>query len=91
MSTTASHARIGRIRMKNGGAEIVPLRLVHVGEGFRFNPDELLAKALGRGFTNLLIIGELPDDDELYLVAMANAGEALIMMERAKLQMIDPT
>lgn len=81
-------ARIGRIRMKAGGAEIVPLRLVRVGSGFRFEADKLLEAAKGAGFTNLVIIGELPDTDELSVRGMANAGEALILMERAKLQII---
>lgn len=84
-----SAARIGRIRMKNGGAEIVPLRLVSVGEGYRFDPDNILEAAKGQGFTNLVIIAEQPDDDRLWVSSMANAGEAMIMLERAKLQIIE--
>ncbi len=66
------------------------LQLVSVGEGFRFDPDELLEAAKGRGFTNLVIIGELPDGDDHWISGMANAGEALILIERAKLQIIKP-
>lgn len=69
-------------------AKVVKLELAHVGDGYRFDPDELLEKAKGKGFTNLVIIGELPDDDDLYITGMANAGEALILMEQAKMGLI---
>jgi hypothetical protein len=61
---------------------------VSVGDGFRFEPDDLLEKAKGQGFTNLVIIGETPDGDEIWMSGMANAGEAMILIERAKLQII---
>lgn len=64
------------------------LEPVKVGENFRFDPDVILEKAKGKGFTNLIIIGELPDDDSLYFAGMANFGKAMILMERAKLQVI---
>lgn len=59
------------------------LELVEVGENHRFDPDEILEAAKGQGFTNLVILGELPDG-ETYVAGMANAGESLIMIERAK-------
>lgn len=83
-----SHARIGRIRMKAGGAEVVPLRLVSVGSGYRFDPDKLLTAALGEQFINLVIIAERPEGGDLWVSSMANAGEALFLIERAKLQLI---
>jgi hypothetical protein len=67
---------------------LVKLELVTVGDGFRFDPNEVLEQAKARGFTNLVIIGELPGEDDLYVAGMANAGEALILMEKAKLQVI---
>jgi hypothetical protein len=67
---------------------VTKLEVVTVGEGFRFDPDVILEAAKGQGFTNLVIIGEMPDDDELYVAGMANAGESLILMERAKLKII---
>jgi len=67
---------------------VTKLEVVTVGSGFRFDPDQILEAAKGKGFTNLVIIGELPDDDELYVAGMANAGESVIMIERAKLQII---
>jgi hypothetical protein len=69
-------------------SNVVRLELREVGEGFRFDPDAILEEAKGKGFTNLVIVGELPDDDEVYVAGMANAGESIIMMERAKLQII---
>jgi len=84
-----SIARIGKVTLKAGGAQVVPLRLVSVGEGFRFEPDKLLDAAKGQDFTNLVIIAEQPDDDRLWVSSMANAGEALVLMERAKLQIIE--
>lgn len=60
---------------------------VEIGEGFRFDPDELLEAAKGQGFTNLVILGELPDG-EVWVSGMANAGESLIMIERAKRQIV---
>ena len=74
------------------GAEIAPEyhdeRVVKfhpqiVGESYRFDPDQILEEAKGRGFTNVLIIGEL-DDGELWVSSAANAGEALVLMEKAK-------
>lgn len=70
-------------------AEIVKFDPVLVGEAFRFDPDELLEAAKGQDFTNLAILGELPSG-EIWLSGMANAGETLVMMERAKLKIISP-
>lgn len=69
-------------------SNVTKLELVTVGEGFRFDPDELLEAAKGQGFTNLVILGELPDGDDVWVSGMANAGEAMILMERAKLQIV---
>lgn len=82
-------ARIGRVRMKAGGAEVVPLRVVEVGEGYRFEADKILAAAMGQGLTNVVIVGERPDG-ELWLSAAANAGVSLILIERAKARIVDP-
>ena len=56
---------------------------VLVGEGFRFDPDQILEQAKGQGFTNIVIIGENPDGTT-WVSSAANAGEAMILMERAK-------
>jgi hypothetical protein len=54
-----------------------------VGEGFRFDADQILEEAKGRGFTNVLIIADT-EDGELWVSSAANAGEALVLMEKAK-------
>lgn len=58
-----------------------------VGEGYRFDPDEILEAAKGQGFANLVIVGELPDGTR-WTSGNCNAGEALILMERAKHDLI---
>lgn len=68
-------------------AEIVKLQPTSVGEGFRFDPDELLEAAKGNGFDTLVILGELPDGST-WISGTANAGETLILMERAKHDLI---
>jgi hypothetical protein len=71
--------------MTGGGmSKVVKLELASVGEGFRFDADALLEQAKGQGFSNLLIIGELPD--QIWVSSAANRGEALFLLERAKLQ-----
>lgn len=54
-----------------------------VGSGYRFDPDQILEEAKGRGFGNVLIIAEL-EDGELWVSSAANAGEAMVLMEKAK-------
>lgn len=56
-----------------------------VGEGYRFDPDRILEEAKGRGHVNILVIGEL-EDGTLWISSAANAGEALVLMEKAKHQ-----
>jgi hypothetical protein len=66
------------------------LELVEVGEGFRFDPDEILEAAKGQGFSSLVIIGEIEGGDpgEPWVSGTANAGETMILLERAKLALI---
>jgi hypothetical protein len=68
-------------------ADVVKLELVTVGEGFRFDPDELLEAAKGQGFTRLAILGQNPDGS-LWVSGSANAGETVILIELAKHQII---
>lgn len=56
-----------------------------VGSGYRFDPDQILEAAKGQGFDNILIVGML-ENGELWVSSAANAGEALILMEKAKRQ-----
>lgn len=68
-------------------SEVVKFQPVEVGEGFRFDPDQLLEAAKGQGFTRLAILGENPDGT-LWVSGSANAGETIILIELAKHQVI---
>ena len=64
-------------------SNVVKLELVEVGEDFRFDPDYILEAAKGNAFTRVSVIGELPDGT-VFISGSANAGETLILIERAK-------
>lgn len=64
-------------------AEVLPFKPEFVGEGYRFDADEILEAAKGQEFTCLAILGET-EDGELYVAGNANAGEVLVLMEKAK-------
>lgn len=68
-------------------AEVIKFNPVVVGEGFRFDPDELLEAAKGQKFERMAIIGAL-ESGELWVSGTSNAGETLILMELAKHQII---
>ena len=65
---------------------VVKFEPVEVGDGYRFDPDELLEANKGAGFEMLVLIGEI--DGEIVVAGSANAGESLILMEKAKLKII---
>lgn len=54
-----------------------------VGDGFRFDADEVLEAAKGNGFTTVAVLAQTPDGD-IWISGNANAGEILVLMERAK-------
>lgn len=60
---------------------------VVVGEGYRFDPDEILEAAKGQGFTTLAILAE-NEDGSIYVAGSANAGEIMVLMEMAKRQLV---
>ncbi len=68
-------------------ADVLPFKPVEVGEGYRFDPNELLEAAKDRGFTTLAILGQL-EDGSIWISGSANAGETLILMEKAKRRVI---
>lgn len=63
--------------------EVVRLKLNEVGEGYRFDADEILDGAKGQKFTTLAVLGQL-EDGSTWISGNANAGETLVLMERAK-------
>lgn len=68
-------------------AEVVEFKPREIGEGYRFDPNDLLEAAKDRGFTTLAIIGQL-EDGSIWISGNVNAGETLILMEKAKRKVI---
>lgn len=68
-------------------SNVAKLELLEVGEGFRFDPDEILETAKGQGFQTIAILGQL-DDGTTWVSGSANAGETLVLIERAKHQIV---
>lgn len=62
---------------------VIKLVPEYVGENYRLDVDECLESAKGRGIENVLIIGDL-EDGELWVSSASNAGEALILIEKAR-------
>ena len=63
--------------------DVLKFNPVEVGDGFRFDPDEILESAKGQPFTIVSIIAET-EDGKIWVSGSANAGETLILLERAK-------
>lgn len=68
-------------------SNVVKFDPVVVGEGFRFDADEILDAAKGQSFTTVAVLGEL-EDGRLWVSGSANAGETLVLMEKAKRQIV---
>lgn len=67
----------------NDATNVVKFDPVVVGEGYRFDPDKILEAAKGQGFSMICILGELEDGTH-WVSGSANAGEILVLMEKAK-------
>lgn len=68
-------------------AKVATLKLVSVGEGIRLDADQVLEAAKGQDLRSLVIIGETAGGD-LWVSSIANAGESLIAIERAKRRIV---
>lgn len=64
-------------------ADVIEFKPEVVGDGYRFDPDEILEAAKGAKFETLAVIGQL-ETGELWVSGNANAGETLVLIERAK-------
>ena len=64
-------------------SNVVKFEPVVVGEGYRFDADEILEAAKGKGFETVVVLGQL-EDGSYWVSGSANAGETLLLMERAK-------
>lgn len=68
-------------------SNVVKLEPVEVGDAYRFDPDTLLEAAKGQAFVTMTVIGQL-DDGTFWVSGNANAGETLVLIERAKHQIV---
>lgn len=68
-------------------SNVIKFEPVEVGEAYRFDADEILECAKGQEFTSLAVLGQL-EDGSYWITGNANAGEILMLMERAKHQLI---
>ena len=66
---------------------IIPFEPVEIGSTFRFDPDQVLEDAKGCDATTLAIIGRA-EDGRVWYTGNANCGELLILIERAKHQIV---
>lgn len=56
---------------------------VLVGEGYRFDGNEILEGAKGQNLETITILGETADG-KLWVSGNANVGQTLVLMEKAK-------
>lgn len=68
-------------------SNVVKLDPEFVGEDYRFEPDQILDAAKGQGFSSLAVVGVLKDGTT-WASGTGSAGETLILMERAKRQIV---
>ena len=69
------------------GTNVLKFDPVVVGEGYRFEPDEILEEAKGAGFVKVCILGEL-EDGTVWVSGSANGGETLVLMEMTKRKIV---
>lgn len=71
-------------------AEVVRLVPNEVGDDYRFDGDEILKDAMGRNWHRLVVLGQIEgeEDEDIYIAGNANAGESMILLEIAKLQLL---
>ena len=62
---------------------VVGVKPASIGANFRFDSDEILELAKGLNFITFALVGQL-EDGSIWTSGNANAGETLILMERAK-------
>lgn len=62
---------------------VVALKLVEIGEGVVLDGRQVMQAAIDAGLRRVVVIGEMADGEE-WVSSNVNAGESLIMIERAK-------
>lgn len=64
-------------------SNVVNLKLIEVGENFKFEATKLLEAAKSENFERMAIIGRL-ENGNLYVSGTANAGETFVLLEHAR-------
>ena len=62
---------------------VVALKLVEIGEGVVLDGRQVMQAAIDAGLRRVVVIGEMADGEE-WVSSNVNAGESLIMIERAR-------
>jgi len=76
--------RIGRVHLKNRD-NVASLRLITKKDN---DPSRVLAEALERGMSSVLVLGYDAHGDEYFAASDADGGSALWLIERAKARLI---
>jgi hypothetical protein len=66
---------------------VVPLRVVEIGEGVHLQPDKVLSAALGK-LDEVVVIG-LTEDGEPFIASSEGVAKALWLIEKCKLTLFD--
>lgn len=67
--------------------EVVPLRVVEVGDGYKIEAAKVLEGAAQQDFAELVVVGRTVEGD-LYLAGTTAAGDSLMLMEHAKYMLL---
>ena len=67
--------------------KVLKFEPVIIGEGVRFDVDEMLEGIKGQNIQTICVLAE-DEDGEFKVFGNANAGETLILIERAKHQIV---
>lgn len=73
--------------MNTANDNIIPFVPVEVGDGYKFDADEVLEEAKGQDFIRLVLVGEKPDG-EVYVAASDGIAESLLLFERGKMKIL---
>lgn len=68
-------------------ADILKLVPNEISADFRFDADVVLESMKGKSFTSLLVFGQC-EDGSIEIQGNCNAGEALVLMERTKHELV---
>jgi len=80
-------ARLARALHKQNENNVTKFEPTVVGDGYRFDANEILDAAKDQEMETVVIIGQLPSG-ELWVSSAVNAGTALVLIHRAINQIV---